>query len=141
VRAAAEAAHNLPFTFTLTARADNFTRHRPDLAETIQRLQAYQEAGADVLYAPGLRSREDLVTLLHEIDRPLNVLAGFGGLSELTLAEFESLGVRRVSVGDLLTSVAYGALIQAAHELKTRGTFGFVTETARSRVLPSLLKR
>ncbi|MET0385450.1 MAG: isocitrate lyase/phosphoenolpyruvate mutase family protein [Polyangiales bacterium] len=141
VRAAVEAARSLDFHFTLTARADGFNHGRTDLADTIRRLQAYQEAGADVLYAPGLRTREELKSVLAEIDRPLNVLAGAGGLAELTLVEGQALGVTRISLGDLLTSVAYGALIQAAHELKTRGTFGFVTETARSRVLPVLLRR
>ncbi|HTN66481.1 MAG TPA: isocitrate lyase/phosphoenolpyruvate mutase family protein, partial [Burkholderiaceae bacterium] len=74
MRAAAEAAHGLPFPFTLTGRAENFLNGRPDLADTIRRLQAYQEAGADVLYAPGLRSMTDIATVVREVDRPLNVL-------------------------------------------------------------------
>jgi 2-methylisocitrate lyase-like PEP mutase family enzyme len=141
VRAAVEAARSLDFPFTLTARAENFFRNRPDLGDTIRRLQAYQEAGADVLYAPALRSQEDLVTVLREIDRPLNVLAGYGPLAQLTLADYQKLGVRRVSLGGLLSSVAYGALIHAAHEVKDQGTFGFVAETARAKELRSLLKR
>jgi 2-methylisocitrate lyase-like PEP mutase family enzyme len=141
VRAAVEAARKLDFPFTLTARAENFFRGKVDLGDTIKRLQAYQEAGADVLFAPSLRSREDLETVLREIDRPLNVLGGIGGLAGLTLADYQTLGVRRVSVGSLLSTVAYGALIHAGHELKEQGTFGFVAETSRARDLRSLLQR
>lgn len=141
VRAAAEAARGLDFPFTLTARAENFFRGKPDLRDTIRRLQAYQEAGADVLFAPALRSREDLVTLLAEIDRPLNVLGGIGGLAALTLADYQELGVRRVSVGSLLSTVAYGALISAATELKEKGTFGFISELGRAKGLKGLLSR
>jgi 2-methylisocitrate lyase-like PEP mutase family enzyme len=139
VRAAAEAARGLEFPFTLTARAENFFRGKPDLADTIRRLQAYQEAGAHVLFAPALRSREDLASVLREIDRPLNVLGGIGGLASLTLADYQELGVRRVSVGSLLSTVAYGALISAATELKSQGTFGFTSELARARELRALL--
>ena len=141
VRAAAEAALSLDFPFTLTARAENFFRGRPDLADTIRRLQAYQDAGADVLFAPALRSREDLATLLREIDRPLNVLGGIGGLATLSLADYQALGVRRISVGSLLSSVAYGALINAGRELKEKGTFGFTAELARASDLRALLSR
>jgi 2-methylisocitrate lyase-like PEP mutase family enzyme len=140
VRAAVEAARSLGFPFTVTARAENYFRGKPDLADTIRRLQAYQEAGADVLFAPSLRSREDLVHVLAEIDRPLNVLAGYGGLATLTLADYRELGVRRLSVGGLLSSVAYGALIHAGRELKDHGTFGFAQEAARAKDLRSLLK-
>jgi 2-methylisocitrate lyase-like PEP mutase family enzyme len=141
IRAAAEAARSLGFPFTLTARAENYFRGKPDLADTIRRLQAYQEAGADVLFAPSLRSREDLATVLREIDRPLNVLAGLGGLASLSLDDYRELGVRRLSVGSLLSSVAYGALIHAAQELKNQGTFGFVSEVARAKELRNLLRR
>lgn len=141
VRAAVEATRKLDFPFTLTARAENFFRGKPDLADTIKRLQAYQEAGAHVLFAPALKSREDLETVLREIDRPLNVLGGIGGLAGLTLADYQELGVRRVSVGSLLSTVAYGALIHAGRELKDPGTFGFVAETSRAKDLKSLLQR
>jgi 2-methylisocitrate lyase-like PEP mutase family enzyme len=141
VRAAVEATRKLDFPFTLTARAENFFRGKPDLGDTIKRLQAYQEAGAHVLFAPALKSREDLETVLREIDRPLNVLGGIGGLAALTLADYQALGVRRVSVGSLLSTVAYGALIHAGRELKDLGTFGFVAETARAKDLKSLLQR
>ncbi|MET0389522.1 MAG: isocitrate lyase/phosphoenolpyruvate mutase family protein, partial [Polyangiales bacterium] len=141
VRAAAEAARSVGFPFLLTARAENYFRGKPDLRDVIKRLQAYQEAGADVLFAPLLQSREDLQTVLREIDRPLNVLAGIGGLASLTLADYQALGVRRLSVGSLLSTVAYGALIHAGKELKELGTFGFVQETARAKDLKALLKR
>jgi 2-methylisocitrate lyase-like PEP mutase family enzyme len=141
VRAAAEAAKKLDFPFTLTARAENFFRGKPDLADTIKRLQAYQEAGAHVLFAPALRSREDLATVLREIDRPLSVLGGIGGLVSLSLSDYQALGVRRVSLGSLLSTVAYGALIAAGRELKDQGTFTFTAELARAAELKNLLQR
>ena len=138
IRAAAEAARGLPFPFTLTARAENFFRGRPDLGDTIRRLQAYQEAGADVLYAPSLAA-EDIGTVVRAVDRPVNVLAAARGL-KLSVTELSALGVRRVSVGGLLSAVAYGALLHAAGEIQDHGTFGFVEETARARGLRALLE-
>jgi 2-methylisocitrate lyase-like PEP mutase family enzyme len=137
IRAAAEAARGLDFPFTLTARAENFFRGRPDLADTIRRLQAYQEAGADVLYAPSL-SASDIGTVIRAVDRPVNVLAGSGGQT-LGVAELTALGARRISVGGLLASVAYGALIHAAEELQAHGTFEFIEEAKRARRLKELL--
>jgi 2-methylisocitrate lyase-like PEP mutase family enzyme len=122
VRAAAEAAHALPFPFTLTARAENYIADRPDLADTIARLQAFQEAGADVLYAPGLRSKEDIGTVVRAVDRPVNVLAGLRGM-QLTLAELSDLGVKRVSIGGGLARAAYDAAFRVAQEIRDRGTF------------------
>ena len=101
VRAAAEAARALPFRFMLTARAENYLAGRPDLADTIARLQAYQEAGADVLYAPGLTSTEEIATLVRAVDRPVNVVMGLQG-PNLSLAELAAIGVKRVSVGSAL---------------------------------------
>lgn len=141
IRAASEVARGAGFPFVLTARAENFFRGKPDLADTIRRLQAYQEAGADVLFAPALRSREALVSVLREIDRPLSVLAGVGGLSQLTVDDFRELGVARLSVGGLLSTVAYAALINAAQELKTKGTFTFVQQAALGPELRALLRR
>lgn len=140
VRAAVEAVRSAGFPFTVTARAENYFRGKPDLADTIKRLQAYQEAGADVLFAPSLPSREALESVLREVDRPVSVLGGIGGLAQLTLADYEALGVRRVSVGSLLSTVAYGALIHAARELKDAGSFGFVQELARAKDLRALLR-
>jgi len=128
VRAAAEAAHALPFPFTLTARAENYLHGRYDLADTIARLQAYQEAGADVLYAPGLKSKEEIAAVVRSVDRPVNVLMGLAGVL-LTQAELSELGVRRISVGSALNRTALGAFLRAAREMKEQGSFRF-SETA-----------
>jgi 2-methylisocitrate lyase-like PEP mutase family enzyme len=124
VRAAAELAHSLPFSFTLTARAENYLFGRRDLNDTIKRLQAYQEAGADVLYAPGLTSREDIAAVVSSLDRPVNVLMGLAGV-RLNLAELSEIGVKRVSVGSVLSRVALSAFIRAAEEMRDHGTFTF----------------
>jgi 2-methylisocitrate lyase-like PEP mutase family enzyme len=107
VRAAATVAHSLPFPFTVTARAENYLVGRPHLADTIKRLQAYQEAGADVLYAPGLASKEDIASVVRAVDRPVNVVMGLQGV-RLGLAELSALGVKRVSVGSALARAALG---------------------------------
>lgn len=124
VRAAADAAGALDFPFTLTARAENFLVGNPDLRDTIRRLQAYQEAGADVLYAPGLASREDIAELVRSVDRPVNVLMGSPAL-RLSVDELAALGVRRISVGSALSRVALGAFLRAAREIRERGSFAF----------------
>jgi 2-methylisocitrate lyase-like PEP mutase family enzyme len=132
VRAAAEAAHALPFEFTLTARAENYLQGRPDLHDTIKRLQAFQEAGADVLYAPGLRTKEDIGAVVQSVDRPVNVIMGLQGV-QLSLAELSELGVKRVSVGSALSRAALGAFLRAAEEMKQRGTFTFADEAVSYR--------
>jgi 2-methylisocitrate lyase-like PEP mutase family enzyme len=124
VRAAVEAVRALPFPFTLTARAENFLVGRPDLKDTIARLQAYQEAGADVLYAPGLTSADDIATVVRSVDRPINVVMGLQGVS-LTLDELSALGVKRVSVGSALARAAFGAFLRAAREMHEHGSFTF----------------
>jgi len=124
VRAAVEAVRALPFQFTLAARAENYLHGRNDLRDTIARLQAYQEAGADVLYAPGLADPEEIATLVREVDRPVNVLMPTPGL-RLSLAELSALGVKRVSVGSALSRVAYGAFLRAATTMREAGTFEF----------------
>jgi 2-methylisocitrate lyase-like PEP mutase family enzyme len=124
IRAAVEAARSLNFPFTLTARAENFLWGRPDIGDTIRRLQAYQEAGADVLYAPGLASKDEIVTLVSSVDRPINVLMGLKGL-QLSLAELSQIGVKRISVGSALSRAALGAFLRAAREMRERGTFTF----------------
>ncbi|MEZ5393754.1 MAG: isocitrate lyase/phosphoenolpyruvate mutase family protein [Bryobacterales bacterium] len=129
VRAAVEAARALPFPFTLTARAENYLVGRPDLDDTITRLQAYQEAGADVLYAPALRSLDDIATLVRSVDRPVNVLMGMPGVA-LTLEQLSKVGVRRVSVGSALARAALGAFLRAAKEMREAGTFSFAEEAA-----------
>jgi 2-methylisocitrate lyase-like PEP mutase family enzyme len=139
VRAAAEAAHALPFPFLLTGRAENYLHGRPDLDETIRRLQAYQEAGADVLYAPGLTSPDDIATVLSSVDRPVNVLMGLQGV-QLSLGELSVLGVRRVSVGSTLSRVALGAFLRAAREMREHGTFTFAAEAISFKEINSMFE-
>ncbi len=120
VRAAAEAAQAGPVRLVLTGRAENFLHGRPDLADTITRLQAYQDAGADVLFAPGVVREEDLRTLLGNVDRPVNVLAN---PATLTVGELGTLGVRRISVGGSFCWTAAAAVVAAATELRDAGTY------------------
>lgn len=134
IRAAAEVVHALPYPFMLTGRAENYLHGRADLADTIRRLQAYQEAGANVLFAPGLARREDIAAVVKSVDRPVNVLAGVRGWS-LTLAELSEIGVKRVSVGGSLARMAYGAFLRGARELREHGTFGYAKEAIDSREL------
>jgi 2-methylisocitrate lyase-like PEP mutase family enzyme len=122
VAAAAEAAHRAPRRFVLTARAENYLRGNPDLADTIARLQAFQEAGADVLYAPGLSDLNDIRTVVAAVDVPVNVLALPTAPS---VAELREAGVKRISVGGAFAFVATGALMAAARELREQGTYGF----------------
>ena len=139
VRAAAEAARALPFPFVLTGRAENYLHGRPDLGDTIARLQAYQEAGADVLYAPGLASRDEIAAVVSSVDRPVNVVMGLRGV-QLSLAELSALGVRRVSVGSALCRTALGAFLRAAREMRERGTFAFAGEAASPREISDIFK-
>jgi 2-methylisocitrate lyase-like PEP mutase family enzyme len=124
IRAAAEEAARLPFPFMLTARAENFLAGSPDLHDTICRLQAYQEAGADVLYAPGLTRLEDIATLVRSVDRPVNVVVGLTGL-EVSVQQLQEIGVKRVSLGSALCRTALGAFLDAIAEIRAGGTFGF----------------
>lgn len=134
IAAAAEAAHALSFPFTLTARAENYLHGRNDLADTIKRLQAYQQAGADVLYAPGLTRKEDIEAVVRSVDRPVNVLAGLGD-APLDFATLSALGVRRISVGGALSRAAIGGFLRAAHEMHDNGTFTFTKDAANGRDL------
>ena len=120
IRASVAAARSLPFPFTLCARAENFLHGREDLDDTLRRLRAYADAGADVLYAPGLNRREQIVAVLEAVaPKPVNVLVGSPRL-ELSLDELEALGVKRVSLGSNLARVAFGAFHQAAQALARR---------------------
>jgi 2-methylisocitrate lyase-like PEP mutase family enzyme len=139
VRAAAEVVRNLPFRFTLTARAENYLVGRPDLKDTINRLQAYQEAGADVLYAPGLKTKEDIAAVVRSVDRPVNVIMGLQGV-QMSLAELSALGVKRVSVGSALSRAALGAFLRAAHEMRDHGTFGFAEDAVSYRDISGIFK-
>ena len=111
----------------LTARAENYLVGKPDLKDTIERLQLYQEAGADVLYAPGLTKIEDIRAVVSSVDRPVNVLLALKGVP-LTLADLTAVGVKRISVGSALARVAYSALLNAGREMKDHGTFNFADE-------------
>jgi 2-methylisocitrate lyase-like PEP mutase family enzyme len=139
VRAAAEVARGLPFRFTLTARAENYLVGRPDLKDTITRLQAYQEAGADVLYAPGLTTKDDIAAVVRSVDRPVNVIMGLQGI-QLSLADLSALGVKRVSLGSALSRAALGAFLRAAREMREHGTFAFAEQAVSYREISAMFK-
>ena len=123
IRAAAAIAHRGPVRLVLTGRAENYLHGRPDFADTLRRLQAYQEAGADVLFAPGLNDLEDIRRLVAEVDRPVNVLALRGAP---TVSELAAAGVSRISVGGAFAFAALGAVIDAANELSAQGTYTYL---------------
>jgi 2-methylisocitrate lyase-like PEP mutase family enzyme len=137
VRAAIAAARALPFPFTLTARAENYWHGRSDLADTIKRLQAYEEAGADVLYAPGLATKADIAAVVKSVNRPVNVVMGLQGV-QLSLAELSAIGVKRVSVGSALCRTALGAFLRAAREMREDGTFSFAAEAVNPREMSAI---
>ncbi len=126
VAAAVEAARALDFPFTVTARAENFFQGRPDLDDTIRRLQAYEAAGADVLYAPALPDADAVRAVCSAVGRPVNVL--MGGALDLSVADLGALGVRRISTGSALSRAALGAFVRAAREIAGQGTFGFAAD-------------
>jgi 2-methylisocitrate lyase-like PEP mutase family enzyme len=122
VAAAAEAAHSGPVHFVLTARCENYLHGRADFDDTVKRLLAFQAAGADVLYAPGLNTTEEIRRLVDAVDRPVNVLALPG---TAPVAELAAIGVKRISVGSGFSNVAAGALVDAGRELLERGTYDY----------------
>lgn len=128
VHAAAEVARSLPLPFTLTARAENFLYGRRDMDDTIKRLLAFEAAGADVLYAPGLRTLEEIRTVVSAVSKPVNVVMGFADPT-LTLDDLGAVGVRRISIGGGLSRIALQAFIAAATEMR-RGSFSFVGKLA-----------
>ena len=138
IRAAAEAARNLPFL--LTARAENYLWGRPDLDDTIKRLQAFAEAGADVLYAPGLPDIEAIRTVCRAVDKPVNVVMGLAGRS-YSVAELSDAGVRRISVGGSFARAALGALLRAAEEVKAYGTFTYAADAIPDTVVSRLMSQ
>lgn len=125
IRAAVEAARSLPRPFVLTARAENLIRGRPDLDDTLWRLRAFEEAGADVLYAPGLPDEASIRLVCSSFSRPVNHVVGIGP-ARFSLEELADFGVRRVSIGSSFARVALGALIRAGREVLEDGTFGFL---------------
>ncbi|MED7670513.1 isocitrate lyase/phosphoenolpyruvate mutase family protein [Pseudomonas moraviensis subsp. stanleyae] len=128
IEAAVAAVRTLPFPFVLTARAENYLHGNPDLDDTIRRLQAFAEAGADVLYAPGLRSAEEVRAVVQAVaPKPVNVLMS-GGL-KLTVQQLEEMGVRRISTGSALALAAFGEFFRAAEEIQQSGTFGFTSQS------------
>jgi 2-methylisocitrate lyase-like PEP mutase family enzyme len=139
VRAAAEAAKKLPFKFMLCARAENYLNGRPDLADTIKRLQAYQEEGADVLFAPGLNSPEVVRTVCASLDRPFNIMRG-PRTELLSVDQLAALGVKRVSLGGFLQAAAMTGFINAAKELAS-GTFGFTKAMVPGGEIDGLLNK
>jgi 2-methylisocitrate lyase-like PEP mutase family enzyme len=125
VAAAAKAAHDCQFM--LTARAENFLHGRPNLADTIRRLQSFAEAGADVLYAPGLPSLEAIREVCASVSKPVNVVMGLKGAT-FSVEELDAVGVKRISVGGAFARAALGAFVRAAREVKDKGTFTFAAD-------------
>ncbi|MEZ5552949.1 MAG: isocitrate lyase/phosphoenolpyruvate mutase family protein [Pseudomonadales bacterium] len=138
LQAAAEAIENSGLAFQLTARAENLLRGVNDLDDTIQRLLAYQAAGAHVLYAPGIRTLKDLRTVTGSIQRPFNVLGVF--MPDASLQDFSAAGAKRVSVGGALTWAAVKPLLDAGREMLDQGTFGWIRNTAPGAEVNRLLQ-
>lgn len=140
VKAAVEAVKSLAFPFTLTARAENLIYGRQDLTDTIRRLQAYAEAGANVLFAPGLQTREEIETVVKAVaPHPINVVMGLSN-ADFTLNELADLGVKRVSLGSSLARAAYGAFFRAAEEISKKGSFDFAHEAISYSTINALFK-
>jgi 2-methylisocitrate lyase-like PEP mutase family enzyme len=129
IAAAAIAASALPFPFMLVARAENYLHCRADLDDTIRRLQAFEAAGAEVLYAPGIASADDIRTVCSSVAKPVNVLMGIKGVPPLSVMELGALGVRRISLGSGFSRAALTAVVHAAREVIEDGTFTFTAET------------
>ena len=125
IKAAVQTARAQPFAFTLTARAENFLRGNPDLDDTIRRLQAYEAAGADVLFAPGLPDLDAVRRVCRSLAKPVNFMVGIRGKS-FSVAELEAAGVRRISLATSLWRAAMSGLLEAAREVKERGTFAYL---------------
>jgi 2-methylisocitrate lyase-like PEP mutase family enzyme len=138
VAAAAQAARALPFAFTLTARTENFLRGNPNLEDTIRRLQAFERAGADVLFAPGLPDLAAVRAVCAAVSKPVNFMAGIRGRS-FTVAELEAAGVRRISLATSLYRAAMSGLLEAAREVKEQGTFGYLDRVMTTPELNSFM--
>ncbi len=138
IEAAVEAARGLSFPFTLTARSENFLRGNPDLDDTIKRLQAYENAGADVLFAPGLPDLEAVRTVCAAVSKPVNFMAGIKGKS-FTVADLEAAGVKRISLAGSLYRAAMTSLVQAGREVVENGTFGYLDRAMETQELHELM--
>lgn len=137
VHAAAETAHSLDFPFTLTARAENFLHGKNDLDDTIRRLQAFEKAGVDVLYAPGLKTLAEVRLVTSALSKPVNVLATL--VKGATVAELVEAGAKRISVGGALARAALTALLRAGHEMRNEGSFSWATDLVSSSKINNLL--
>ena len=137
VRAAVEVARALPFPFTLTARAENLLHGRLDLDDTIRRLQAFEQAGADVLYAPGVRDLATIRTVVRSVGRPVNVVMSAADPA-ITAAELAAAGVKRISVGGALSRLALAAFLRGAREMKEQGGFTWVRDAVPTRELRAI---
>lgn len=138
VAAAVEAAKALPFDFLLTARAENFLHGRPDLDDTIARLQAFEKAGADVLYAPGLTTMVEVRQVLDAVSKPVNVLAVM--MQDGSIAELLAAGVKRISIGGAMANAAQGALLRAGRQLMADGGMNWLQDAASATELEALMK-
>jgi len=138
VAAAVEAARSVGFPFTLTARTENFLRGNPSLDDTIRRLQAFEKAGADVLMAPGLPDLTAVRAVCSAVSKPVNFMAGIKGRS-FTVVELAEAGVRRISLATSLYRTAMTALLEAAREVKDKGTFGYLERSVTTQELNAFL--
>ena len=139
VAAAVEVARKLPVPFTLVARAENFFQGRPDLDDTIKRLQAYSKAGADVLYAPGIKDLKTIREVVRAVDKPVNVVMGLAD-PELTLQQLADAGVKRISVGGALARMALAAVRDAALAMRDQGSFLWLREMLPAAELRKFLR-
>lgn len=137
IRAAVKAKNTFNFPFILTARAENYLYGRDDLNDTIRRLQAYQEAGADVLYATGIKNYDDVIAILRSVDKPLNVMIA----ASFSVSKLAEIGVKRISTGSLLARSAYGGLVRSAQELKDKGTCTFANDAYPFKELMKIFNR
>ena len=140
VAAAARVAHSLPFPFTFTARAENYLHGRPDFDDTVRRLRAFAEAGADVLYAPGLRDLATIKRLVAAVPRPVNIVMGMID-PEITVPQLAEAGVKRVSIGGALARRAYAAVRDAAISMRDAGSFRWVREAMPGKELNAILEK
>lgn len=140
IAAAVEAARSLPHDFVLTARAENFLHGRRDLDDTIKRLQAFETAGADVLYAPGLRDLDSIRKVCSSLEKPVNVVMGLPGAT-FSVGDLSAAGVKRISVGSALARLAYGSAVSAAKEMAEQGTFRFADGAIGFKALEDIFNR
>ena len=139
VRAAAQVAHSLPVPFLLTARAENLLHGRIDMADTIRRLQAFAEAGADVLYAPGLRNLDEVREVVRAVKRPVNVVTGWLD-PDITLTQLSEAGVKRVSVGGGLSRLTLATFVAAARAMQKQGSFAWMRDMMGIAELSAMFK-